>query len=62
MTINNQAFQKGDLVGLDIGMEYHGFFTDMATTVAVEPAATVAAAEALVVAIATNYPYFSKGC
>lgn len=32
---NNQAFQDGDLVGLDIGMEYHGFFTDMATTVAV---------------------------
>lgn len=32
---NDQAFQDGDLVGLDIGMEYHGFFTDMATTVAV---------------------------
>lgn len=32
---NNQAFQNGDLVGLDIGMEYKGLFTDMATTVAI---------------------------
>ncbi|MBT4349899.1 type I methionyl aminopeptidase [bacterium] len=32
---NNIAFAEGDLVGIDIGMEYQGFFTDTATTVAI---------------------------
>ncbi|MCB9802517.1 type I methionyl aminopeptidase [Candidatus Nomurabacteria bacterium] len=32
---NKQAFQEGDLVGLDIGMEYKGLYTDTATTVAI---------------------------
>jgi methionyl aminopeptidase len=32
---NDQPFAEGDLVGLDIGMEYKGFFTDTATTVAI---------------------------
>jgi len=32
---NDQPFAEGDLVGLDIGMEYKGLFTDTATTVPV---------------------------
>jgi len=32
---NAKPFVDGDLVGLDIGMEYQGFYTDTATTVAV---------------------------
>lgn len=32
---NDLPFQEGDLVGLDIGMEYKGLYTDMATTVPV---------------------------
>ncbi len=30
-----RILQDGDIVGLDIGMEYKGFFTDMAVTIAV---------------------------
>ena len=32
---DDRKFVAGDLVGLDIGMEYKGFYTDMATTVPV---------------------------
>lgn len=32
---NKQAFVDGDLVGLDIGIEYRGLYTDTATTVAI---------------------------
>jgi methionyl aminopeptidase len=31
---DDRAFKNGDLVGLDIGLEYKGFHTDMATTIA----------------------------
>jgi len=32
---NNQPLQEGDILSLDIGMEYKGLFTDMAITVGV---------------------------
>ena len=32
---NNIPFQEGDLVGLDVGMQYKGLYTDTALTVAV---------------------------
>ena len=32
---NNTPFKNGDLIGLDLGMEYKGLFTDMAITVPV---------------------------
>ncbi|MDP3784832.1 MAG: type I methionyl aminopeptidase [bacterium] len=32
---SQRVFESGDIVGLDIGMKYQGFFTDMAETVAV---------------------------
>ena len=30
-----RMLQEGDIIGLDLGAQYHGMFTDMATTVAV---------------------------
>jgi len=32
---NNLPFKEGDLVGLDMGMKYKGFYTDIASTVAI---------------------------
>ncbi|MCD4760697.1 type I methionyl aminopeptidase [bacterium] len=32
---NDQPFQEGDLIGLDLGMKYKGLYTDMAITVGV---------------------------
>lgn len=32
---NKEPFQEGDIVGLDLGLKYQGFYTDMAVTVPV---------------------------
>lgn len=33
----NVILKKGDIIGLDLGMQYKGLFTDMAVTVGIEP-------------------------
>lgn len=50
----DRVLKKGDILGLDLGIEYEGLFTDMALTVAIEPVSEEARKLVSVTAAALN--------